>query len=60
MTREEFDTTRWHKGIKIIELGPQRVFEVGCIDFDLCTVVFWDGIRYRELDCELVDIVEDE
>lgn len=60
MTREEFDTTRWYKGIKIIELGPQRVSEVERIDFDLRTVMFWDGIRYRELDCELVDIVEDE
>ena len=57
MTKEEFDTTKWYKGIKVRELESQRVFEV---DLSWRTVSFWDGYMLKRLHHELIEIVEEE
>ena len=59
MTREEFDTTKWYKGIKVRELESQMVFEVDGVDFGWRSVSFWNGKSPRALNCELIEIVKD-
>ena len=59
MAREEFDTTKWYKGIKVRELESQMVFEVDGVDFGWRSVSFWDGKSPRALNCELIEIVKD-
>lgn len=59
MTKEEFNTTKWYKGIKVRVLESQRVFEVDGVDFSLCTVSFWDGKVIMRMYCELVEVVQE-
>ena len=58
MTREEFDTTRYYKGIKVRELGKQDSYFVDGVDFEENTISFWEEGKYRVLPCEYLEIVE--
>lgn len=65
MTREEFDTTKWYRGIKVRDLMTEREFVVSGVDFERQVVSFWDinsfgdGRLLRALPCKLVEIVEE-
>lgn len=65
MTIEEFDTTKWYKGIKVRGLMTKRVFEVDGVDFKCRIVSFWGKDPFRDcrtlraLPCKLVEIVNE-
>lgn len=65
MTIEEFDTTKWYKGIKVRDLMTEREFEVDGVDFEYRIVSFWgktpcgDGRTLRALPYKAVEIVKD-
>ncbi|WP_288765094.1 hypothetical protein [uncultured Porphyromonas sp.] len=60
MTREEFNTTKWYKGIKVRELGKQDAHFVEGVNFLNNTISFWQEVRRRVLSYEYLEIVEEE
>lgn len=42
MTEEEFNTTKWYKGIKVRECGKQKSYFVDGVNFESNTISFWD------------------
>lgn len=60
MTKEEFDTTRWYKGIKVkptYELFSVG-YEVETVDFEENTVGFWDHGIYKVLPYYRLEIIK--
>lgn len=58
MTRDEFYTTKWYKGIKVKERGKQESYFVDAVSFEENTISFWEDGKYRVLPCEYLEIVE--
>lgn len=58
MTRDEFDTTKWYKGIKVRERGKKESYFVDAVIFSEYTISFWEEGKYRVLPCEYLEIVE--
>lgn len=58
MTKDEFYTTRWYKGIKVRERGKKESYFVDAVNFAEGTISFWEEGKYRVLPCEYLEIVE--
>lgn len=59
MTKEEFDTTRYYKSIKVREPGKQDSYFVDGVNFEEKTISFWEDGTYRVLPYEDLEIVEE-
>lgn len=58
MTREEFNTTKWYKGIKVRERGKKESYFVDAVSFEENTISFWEDGKYRVQLFEYLEIVE--
>lgn len=58
MTKEEFDTTKWYKGIKVRGRGKKESYFVDAVIFDEGVISFWEEGKYRVLPCEYLEIVK--
>lgn len=58
MTQEEFDTTKWYKGIKVRELGKQDSYAVDEVIFGEDTIGFWGEGKYRVLPYKYIEIAK--
>lgn len=58
MTKEEFDTTKWYKGIKVRERGKKESYFVDGVNFEENTISFWEEGKYRVQLYEYLEIVK--
>ncbi len=59
MTRDEFNATKWYKGIKVREVGKQRSYFVDGVNFLSNTISFWEDGKYRVLPYEYLEIAKE-
>lgn len=59
MTKEEFDTTKWYKGIKVRERGKKESYFVDGVVFDEGTISFWEEGKYRVQVYEYLEIAKE-
>lgn len=58
MTKVEFDTTKWYKGIKVRELGKPDSYAVNGVNFEENTISFLDEGKSRVLPYKSMEIVK--
>lgn len=59
MTKEEFNTTKWYKGIKVRERGKKEAYFVDGVNFEENTISFWEDGKYRVQLYEYLEIVKE-
>lgn len=58
MTKQEFDTQKWYKGLKARELGKEDFYAVEGVNFDKNTISFWDNGKIRVLPYKHMEIIK--